>query len=151
MQVLSKLEELCRRYGELDIELSTPEVLSDPDRLRKVSKEHADLDEIMKAYSALREVLKEISDLEEIINEEQDQEMVELAREDLASQRERKEEIEREIGALLVPRDANDSRNTFLEIRAGTGGEEAALFAADLFRTYCRYAETKGWRVEIMS
>ena len=151
MQVLAKLEELSRRYRELDIELSSPEVLSDPDRLRKVSKERADLDDIMKAYRALTEVLQEISGLEEIINEEQDPEMVDLAREDLSSQRDRQEQIEQEIRTLLVPRDENDSRNTFLEIRAGTGGDEAALFAADLFRTYCRYAETKGWRVEIMS
>jgi len=151
MQVLAKLEELSRRYGELDSELARPEVLSDLDRLRKISKERAELDDIMRAYRALTGVMKEISDLEAIIGEEEDSELVDLAREDLASQRDRQQQIEREIGTLLVPRDENDSRNTFLEIRAGTGGEEAALFAADLFRTYCRYAESRGWRVEIMS
>jgi peptide chain release factor 1 len=151
MQVLSKLQELSRRYGELDVELSQPEILADPDRLKRVSKERADLDDIMRAYRALTEVMKEISDLEAIIRDEEDQELVELAREDLAALKDRQQRTEHEVSMLLVPRDENDSRNTFLEIRAGTGGEEAALFAAELFRAYTRYAESKGWRVEIMS
>jgi len=151
MQVLSKLEELSRRYGELDTELSKPEVLSDPARLREVSKERADLDDIMKAYHALTEVMKEIDGLEGILREEHDPELLELAREDVASLKDRQERLETELTLLLLPKDANDSRNTFLEIRAGTGGEEAALFAADLFRAYSRYAESKGWRVEIMA
>jgi len=151
MQVLAKLEELSRRYGELDVELSTPEVLSDPERLRKIAKEKADLDDLMRAYHKLTEVMAEIDEFEAVLTEGDDAELVEMAREDLPGLRERQASIERELNILLLPRDPNDSRNTFLEIRAGTGGEEAALFAADLFRTYCRYAEARKWRVEIMS
>jgi len=151
MQVLSKLEELSQRYGELDVELSAPEVLSDPDRLRKSSKEKADLDDLMRAYHELTEVMAEIDELEAVLSEDEDAELVELAREDLPALRERQAAIERELNVLLLPRDPNDARNTFLEIRAGTGGEEAALFASDLFRAYCRYAEARKWRVEIMS
>jgi peptide chain release factor 1 len=151
MQVLAKLEELSRRYGELDIELSKPEVLSDPDRLKKAAKEKADLDDVMKVYRRLSDVTEEITELEEIIKEGSDPELVELAREDLPQLKERQAGLEKELALLLVPKDPNDSKNTFLEIRAGTGGEEAGLFAADLLRAYCRYAEARGWTVEIMS
>jgi peptide chain release factor 1 len=151
MEVLSKLEELSRRYGELDLELAKPEVLSDPERLRKLAKERADLDDVMKAYREITRVNEEIADLEEIVKEDEDPELVGMAREDLAGLRDRRDELEKELNILLLPKDPNDSRNTFLEIRAGTGGEEAALFAADLFRAYGRYAESRGWRVEVMS
>jgi len=151
MQVLEKLEELSKRYGELDAELSKPEVLSDLERLRKFAKERADLDDIMKAYKDLTGVMKEIDDLDGIIREGEDPELVELAREDLPALRERQDSLEKELNVLLLPKDPNDAKNTFLEIRAGTGGEEAGLFAADLFKAYCRYAESRGWRVEIMS
>jgi peptide chain release factor 1 len=151
MQVLSKLEELSRRFGELDVELTKPEVLADPERLKKVAKERADLDEVMKAYRELTRVNSEITDLEELIEDDEDPELVGMAREDLAGLQDRQAELERELNILLLPKDPNDSRNTFLEIRAGTGGEEAGLFAADLFRAYGRYAESRGWRVEVMS
>jgi peptide chain release factor 1 len=151
MQVLSKLEELSRRYEELDSELSSPEIISDPNKLKKVAKEQADLSDIIKAYRVLTGVMNEISELENIITDNTDTELVEMAREDLPALEERKTALENELALLLLPRDPNDSKNTFLEIRAGTGGEEAALFAADLFRAYCRYAETKAWRVELMS
>ncbi len=151
MQVLSKLEELSRRYEELDNELSSPEVISDPNKLKKVAKEQADLTDIIKVYRVLTGVMNEISELENIISDSTDTELVEMAREDLPALEERKTVLENELAMLLLPRDPNDSKNTFLEIRAGTGGEEAALFAADLFRAYCRYAESKAWRVELMS
>ena len=151
MQVLSKLEELSRRYEELDSELSSPEVISDPNKLRKVAKEQADLSDIIKVYRVLTGVMNEISELENIITDSTDSELVEMAREDLPALEERKTALENELTLLLLPRDPNDSKNTFLEIRAGTGGEEAALFAADLFRAYCRYAESKSWSVELMS
>jgi peptide chain release factor 1 len=150
MQVLSKLEELSRRYGELDIELSKPEVVSDPEQLRRFSKERAELDDIMKAYHDLTDVMREIEELEGII-EEDDPELAELAREDLPALGERQDRLEKELNILLLPKDPNDLKSTFLEIRAGTGGEEAALFAADLFKAYSRYAEARGWNVEIMS
>ena len=151
MQVLEKLEKISRRYEELDVELAKPEVLSDPEQLRKVGKERADLDDIMKAYRDLTDVMQEIKELEEIISDDDDEELVGMAREDLPSLKERQAEIEKDLNLLLLPKDPRDDKNTILEVRAGTGGEEAALFAADLFRAYCRYAESRGWRVEIMS
>ncbi|HMK33473.1 MAG TPA: peptide chain release factor 1 [Desulfomonilaceae bacterium] len=151
MQVLAKLEELNRRYEELNTELSRPETLADQNKFRKIAKEQADLDDIIKAYRSLRDLVREVEDLEAIIASGDDEELVEMAREDLAPLQERQAGMERDLHILLLPKDPNDAKNTFLEIRAGTGGEEAALFAADLFRSYCRYAEVKGWRVEMMS
>jgi peptide chain release factor 1 len=151
MQVLNKLEELNRRYEELNAELSQPEILADQNKFKKIAKEQADLDDIIRAYRNLRDVVREIEDLESIIAGGEDEELVEMAREDLPVLKERQAAIESELNILLLPKDPNDAKNTFLEIRAGTGGEEAALFAGDLFRSYCRYAEAKGWRVEMMS
>lgn len=151
MQVLAKLEELNRRYEELGEELARPEVMADLGKLRKFAKEQADLDEIVKAYRNLSDVLREIEDLEAMVADAADAELVELAREDLPALREKQAKIENELQVLLLPKDPNDAKNTFLEIRAGTGGEEAALFAADLFRSYGKYAEGRGWRVELMS
>jgi peptide chain release factor 1 len=151
MQVLDKLEELSRRYDELNEELSRPEIVSDLDRMKRVSKEQADLDQIIRVYRALGDTQREIEDLEEIIDQGEDPELVNMAREDLPTLKERLASIEKELNLLLLPKDPNDAKNTFLEIRAGTGGDEAALFAGDLFRAYCRYAEAKGWKVEMMS
>jgi peptide chain release factor 1 len=151
MQVLDKLEELNKRYEELSVELARPEVISDPSRLRKAAKEQADLDDIIKTYRVLTGLTREIDDLEAMVRSEEDPELVGLAREDLPALKERQAAVQHELNMLLLPRDPNDAKNTFLEIRAGTGGEEAALFAADLFRSYCRYAESRGWRVEMMS
>ncbi|MFH0823679.1 MAG: peptide chain release factor 1 [Pseudomonadota bacterium] len=151
MQAITKLEELSRRYEELDLALASPEVLSDPDKLRRVAKEKSDLEDIMRVYRDLSGIDREIEGLESIIRDEQDGELVEMAREDLHGLRERRQDVERELNLALVPKDPNDDKNTFLEIRAGTGGEEASLFAGDLFRLYSRYAELKGWKVEIMS
>jgi peptide chain release factor 1 len=151
MQVLAKLEELSHRYEELNEELASAEVLADHARLKKVAKEHAELGDIMRAYYGLTDVLRQTKDVQAIIDAEEDPELTEMALADLKLLKERQSEIEQQISLLLIPKDPNDSRNTFLEIRAGTGGEEAALFAGDLFRLYCRYAEARGWRVEIMS
>lgn len=151
MQAYGKLEELNKRYEELSIELSKPEVISDPQQLRKFSKEQSDLDEIIKTYRSLTSTVNQINDLEEMIENESDAELVGMAREDLAALKERQLEIETNLNVLLLPKDPNDDKNVFLEIRAGTGGEEASLFAADLFRAYSRYAEARKWRVELMS
>ncbi len=151
MQAYGKLEELNKRYEELSAELAKPEVIADPLQLRKFSKEQSDLDEIIKAYRLLTSTLNEIRDLEEMVVDESDPELVGLAREDLAALKERQVEIENNLNILLLPKDPNDDKNVFLEIRAGTGGEEASLFAADLFRAYSRYAEARRWKVELMS
>ncbi len=152
MEVISKLEELNRRYEELDVALSSPEVIADPRKLKDAAKEQADLSDVIKLYRSLSDVIREIKGLEGmIVGDEEDPELLDMAREDLKSLEEEKDNLEKELAFLLLPRDPNDSKNTFLEIRAGTGGEEAALFAADLFRGYCKYAEARGWRVELMS
>ena len=151
MQVIEKLEELNRRYEELDSELSRPEVVSDLALLKKFSKEQSELTNIIKAYRHLSDILQEIAEVEVIIEDAEDAELVGMAREDLAALNEKRDNLEREIKLLLLPRDPNDEKNIFLEIRAGTGGEEASLFAADLFRAYCRYAEVRKWKVEMMS
>ncbi|MGO8880077.1 MAG: peptide chain release factor 1 [Desulfomonilaceae bacterium] len=151
MQVLAKLEELNRRYEELDYELARPEIVSDLASLKKFSKEQSQLSDIISAYKKLSGVIHEITELEKIISDGEDPELVGMAREDLLGLTERQAQLESEIKLLLVPRDPNDEKNIFLEIRAGTGGEEAALFAADLFRAYCRYAESRKWKVEMMS
>ncbi len=151
MQVLAKLEELNRRYEELDYELARPEIVSDLVSLKKFSKEQSQLSDIISAYKKLSGVIHEIAELEKIISDGEDPELVGMAREDLLGLTERRAQLESEIKLLLVPRDPNDEKNIFLEIRAGTGGEEAALFAADLFRAYCRYAESRKWKVEMMS
>lgn len=145
------MEELSRRYDELNDELARPEVVSDPEKLRRAAKEQADLSDIIVAYRSLTDVIREIADLEELARNEDDPEMVSMAREDVALLKDRQSRIETDLNFLLLPKDPNDAKNTFLEIRAGTGGEEAALFASDLLRAYCRYAETRGWKVEIMS
>ncbi len=151
MEVITKLEELNRRYEELDLALSSPDVIADPKKLRVVAKEQADLSDIIKLYRSLSDAMREIQELEDIVADEEDSELVDMAREDLKALEEKKDRLENELTLLLSPRDPNDAKNTFLEIRAGTGGEEAALFAADLFRAYCKYAEVRGWRVELMS
>ncbi len=151
MQAYGKLEELNKRYEELTVELAKPEVITDPLQLRKLSKEQSDLDEIIKAYRSYTSTVNQIRELEEMLDEESDPELVGMAREDLASLKERQAEIEGNLNLLLLPKDPNDDKNVFLEIRAGTGGEEASLFAADLFRAYGRYAETRRWKVELMS
>ncbi|MGC8908275.1 MAG: peptide chain release factor 1 [Desulfomonilaceae bacterium] len=151
MQVLSKLEELNQRYEDLNQQLARPEVMADPKKLKKLSQEQAELSEIVKTYRALTNTLGEIRELETMLQEEEDHELVSLAREDLPRLKSKQEELEQMLNLLLLPKDPNDQKNTFLEIRAGTGGEEASLFAADLFRAYCRYAESRRWRVEMMS
>src|SRR5208337_4339699 len=113
MQVLSKLEELSRRYEELDDELSKPEIIADPNKLKKVAKEQADLTDIIKVYRVLTAVMNEISELENIVAESNDSELVEMAREDLPALETKKTALENELSLLLLPRDPNDSKNTF--------------------------------------
>jgi len=149
--MFDKLAELEQRYIELEKRLSDPAVLQDPAQLQKVAKAHADLEEIVTRYRAYRQVQAEIKETRALLEEKLEPEMRELAKEELARLQERQADLERELRVLLLPKDPNDEKNIIMEIRAGTGGEEAALFAADLFRMYSRYAENRGWRVELMS
>ncbi len=151
MQVLTKLEELSRRYDEIGMELARPRSGFRPFEDKEVFKEQAELHDIIIAYRLFAQTGQEIVELEEIIDGSDDSELVAMARDDLPPLKEKQADLERKLNLLLLPRDPNDSKNTFLEIRAGTGGEEAALFAADLLRSYCRYAESRRWRAEMMS
>jgi peptide chain release factor 1 len=149
--MLDKLKSLRDRHDELTTLLSDPEVLSDHNLMKKYSKERAGLDEVVRVAAEYEKVLSDERDAREILESSDDREAREFAREELESLEERRDALEAEIKRLLVPRDPNDDKNTIVEVRAGTGGEEAALFAADLFRLYNRYAESKRWKVEVMN
>jgi peptide chain release factor 1 len=143
-----KLKSLVRRHEEVEGLLCDPAVLSDMKRMNALNRERAQLVPLVEAVARLDGVERRIREDEEVLD---DPELGPLARQDLAELQTEKGSIESELRLLLLPKDPNDERNTILEIRGGTGGEEAALFAADLFRMYCRYAERRGWRVEIMN
>ncbi|MBM4397985.1 MAG: peptide chain release factor 1 [Deltaproteobacteria bacterium] len=146
---MEKLDEVEARYRQLDEQMADPAVFMDPDRVRKVGKERAELDETVSAYREYRDVAAQISDNEQLLRSDDD--LHDLAQEELSRLVPRKAVLEARLFELLVPRDPLDAKDVFLEIRAGTGGEEAALFAADLFRMYCRFAERRRWTVEVVS
>jgi len=148
--MLDKLAEVERRYAQLEAILSDPVLPGKRREYSKVAKERAELEEIVACYREWKRTEQEIQANRELLGEE-DEAIRDLAKEELALLRERKEQLECRLKLLLLPKDPNDSKNVIFEIRAGTGGEEAALFAADLSRMYTRYAESRGWRVEVMS
>ena len=148
--MLDKLAEVERRYAQLEAILSDPVLPGKRREYSKVAKERAELEEIVACYREWKRTEQEIQANRELLGEE-DEAIRDLAKEELALLRERKEQLEDRLKLLLLPKDPNDSKNVIFEIRAGTGGEEAALFAADLSRMYTRYAESRGWRVEVMS
>ncbi len=150
MSMFDKIADLETRFGELESLLSDPEVLANQTEFRKLSKEHAGLAELIAAYREYKKVLADIEGNKELLKEP-DQEMREMAQAELESLEERREQLEAEIKVLLLPKDPNDDKSVVLEIRAGTGGDESALFAGDLFRMYSRFAETNRWKVEIIS
>ena len=150
--MFGKLESVVAKYEELTRLLSDPEVHANQQDFMRYSKEQSDISEIVEKYREYQEVDKGIAEAEEIINDKKsDADFRELAQVELADFKAKKEELEKEIKLLLVPKDPNDEKNIFLEIRAGTGGDEAALFAADLYRMYTKYAEKRRWKVEVMS
>jgi peptide chain release factor 1 len=148
--MFAKLESIERRYEELEQELASPEVYSDPDRYSKIAKAHADLRDIVERYREYNTLAAALEDNRELLKDE-DPEIRELAKQEVESVEERLPVVEQELKLLLLPKDPLDEKNIILEIRAGTGGEEAALFAADLYRMYLRFAENKSWKVEEMS
>ena len=148
--MLDKLAEVERRYEQLESLLTDPQLLSKQREYTKVAKERAELEEIVSCFREWKKIDQEIEKNRELLNEKDDA-IRELAKEELAVLRERKEKFESRLKVLILPKDPNDNRNVIVEIRAGTGGEEAALFAASLFRMYSRYAESQGWRVEVMN
>lgn len=148
--ILLKLDNLSARLEELNALLSDPETISDNNRFRTLSQEHAQVTPVVSLYEQYQQVMEDIEAAKEMRNES-DPEMREMATEELATATESKEKLELELQKLLLPKDPKDESNIFLEVRAGTGGDEAAIFAGDLFRMYSRYAEQRRWQLEIMS
>ena len=148
--MFAKLESIEAKYLGLEKELSSPDALSDQERYRKLTKAHSDLGEVVAVYRRFKK-LKEDLEENKILLEDSDPEMREMAKAEIAGAQEELPKLEDELKVLLLPKDPLDDKNILLEIRAGTGGEEAALFASDLFRMYMRYAERHRWKVEIMS
>jgi peptide chain release factor 1 len=146
-----RLDEIEARYDELTKELSQPDVASDPARLRDLGKRHAELQEIVSAYRTYRDALRQAADARAMARDEKDPEMAEFLRSEEAEADRRAGELEHELERLLVPKDPNDEKDVVVEIRAGTGGQEAALFAGDLFEMYQRYAERQRWKTDVLS
>ncbi|MFO7558757.1 MAG: peptide chain release factor 1 [Desulfobacterales bacterium] len=148
--MFDKLLGVEERFTKIEQLLSDPKVLQDREAYQKYSREHSEISEIVTTFRAYKKVLSDLDDSTELLKD-RDSEIKALAREEIDSLTDQKEHLESELKRLLIPKDPNDDRNIILEIRAGTGGDEAGLFAADLFRMYSRYAETRNWKVEIMS
>ncbi len=149
--MFDRLEDILIRYEELMQELSSPSVTQDPDRYSRLMKEQSDLTPYVDTYKAYKQAKKDIDDSLEILETENDEEMRDMAKEELSDARRRVSELEEKLKILLLPKDPNDEKNIILEIRAGAGGEEAALFASELYRMYVNYAERNHWKVELVS
>jgi len=147
--MLERLEEIARRHRELVEQQSVPEVAVDPRRSRELAKKVAEIEPVVAAYSELRRVMAELEGAREVLGESDDPELKALAEQEVTELAERRQALEERIKVLLLPEDPNDRRNVVLEVRAGTGGEEASLFASELLRMYGRYAERQGWKLSI--
>ena len=148
--MFERLDEVLIRYQQVLEELGDPGVASDVDRYRKLMKEQSDLAPLVEKYTEYKKTKQAIDDSLEILDLEDDEEMRELAKEELASAKTSLEELEQELKVLLIPKDPMDEKNVIIEIRAGAGGDEAALFAAELYRMYAKYAEGRRWKIEMM-
>lgn len=149
--MFDRIEDIVKKYEEILNQLNEPGILSDQNMFRKLSKEQADLSPLVEKYKEYKEAKAGIEDSLAILDEESDEEMREMAKEELNDCKERLSKIEEELKILLLPKDPNDDKNVIVEIRGGAGGDEAALFAAELFRMYSRYAERNRWKVDMMS
>ena len=148
--LLAKLETLCDRHEEVSALLGDSETIADQNRFRDLSREYSELEAVVQCYNQYSQLKGDLEEARQML-EDADPDLREMAREELEGGGERLEELEKELQTLLLPRDPRDSHNVFLEIRAGTGGDEAAIFSGDLFRMYSRYAENQGWKVEVLS
>jgi len=148
--IRAKLEHLSERYEEVGHLLSTPEIIADQDKFRALSREYAELEEVTLVFRSYRQLLGDLEGARDLLKDG-DQEMRAMAAEEIREGEEKRDALELTLQRLLLPKDPRDGKNVFLEIRAGTGGDEAAIFSGDLFRMYSRYAERKRWRVEIIS
>lgn len=151
MDIEAKLQQVKERYQEVTSAMSDPSVFDDPDRYTELSKEHSDLKELVELYEEWKGIKNQLAGNKELIEDGDDPEITEMAEEENKELKPRLEELEEEIKYKLIPKDPDDSKNVIVEIRAGTGGDEAAIFAGDLFDMYRRYAEKMGWKQNIMS
>ena len=149
--MFEKLEGVVLRYEDLSQELMSPDVTSDQNRFRALMKEQSELAPVVETYLAFKKADEDAADAQALLGEESDEEMRALAKEELALAREAASELEDKLRILLLPKDPNDDKNVIVEIRAGAGGDEAALFAGDVYRMYVHYAEGRGWSVETVS
>jgi len=145
-----QLEGIKERFEEVSQQITMPEVVSDMEKFKKISKEYRDLEKIVIEYNSYKLILANLEEAREILATEKDEEMREMAKMELEELAPRKEEAEEKLKELLIPKDPNDSKDSILEIRAGTGGDEASIFAGDLFRMYQRFAATQGWQFTVM-
>ena len=150
LTLTEKLDQLDARYQEMTRDLSNPEVIADSARFQRLAKQHAEFEEIVTKHREFKQIEKELAGAHQMVVESDDAEMRRMAQDEEKQLTARKEAVERELKLLLIPRDPNDEKNVIVEIRAGTGGDEAAIFAGDLFRMYSRYAESQGWKVEVL-
>jgi peptide chain release factor 1 len=150
LTMFEKLDQIEQRYNEMTAQLSASDVMNDSARFQRLAKQHSDLSEIVEKYREWKQVEKDLGGARQLTQEADDAEMRQLAHEELKELEVRKGRVEQDLKMLLVPKDPNDDKNIILEIRAGTGGDEAGLFAGELFRMYSRYAESQGWKVEIL-
>ena len=148
--MLEKLDKLEEKFEEITALLSQPEVIADQARFQKYAKAHAELSELVDTYREYKRVRQDKTDARAMLEEEEDDDLRNMLVEEIRVLSDKEEKLEQRLKLLLLPKDPNDEKNVIMEIRAGTGGEEAALFAADLFRMYSRYAEKQGWKVDIM-
>lgn len=149
--MLEKLQSLEKKYEDLNLQMSDPAILADQNAYKQLAKAHGELEPIVHKYREYREVLDQLEDAEVMLREPQEADFAEMLKEEIATLSASQEALEEELQVLLLPKDPNDEKNVIVEVRAGTGGDEAALFAGTLFRMYSRYAETQRWNVEILS
>ncbi|MBQ6588939.1 MAG: peptide chain release factor 1 [Butyrivibrio sp.] len=149
--MFDRIEDILRKYEDITMELNEPSVIADQERFRKLMKEQKNLEPLVACYNEYKKCKETIEESLSMLDEESDPEMKEMLKEELQAAKDRVPELESQLKILLLPKDPNDDKNVIVEIRAGVGGDEAALFAADMYRVYTRYAERQGWRVETMS
>ncbi|HHX01542.1 MAG TPA: peptide chain release factor 1 [Firmicutes bacterium] len=149
--MLERLAQLEDKYQDLTEKLSDPEIIADHQQFQKLAKAHAELEEVVNVYKEYKSVVAEIAEAKELLEDKLEPDFKAMVQEELEQLEKKQVDLEQELKVLLLPKDPNDEKNVIVEIRAGTGGEEAALFAGDLFRMYSRYAEANQWRVELMS
>ena len=150
MEIIDKLEDIKTKWETLGEQLNDPEIIGDMKRFVKVNKDYKELEPIVVAFKEYKNLLSNIEEAKEILKNEKDDDMREMAQEELTEAEQRRDTIEEEIRVMLIPKDPTDDKNAVMEIRAGSGGDEASIFAGDLYRMYIRYCETKGWKIEVV-